>query len=201
MLESVMSPKDALREALVALCQREGGADAVADKAEVNAQNLTHIMNGVLLPSGRPRGVGPQLAEKLERAFPGWASPQRLIHSGEGVAHDKNLKEFTVPHLFDWGEVMADKMPTEFRTIAPDDALAPRLRTGQVVTFDRNLSPRAGDAVLLTDRTGSNHIRLFRPVVGRWEAHALQPDWPVMDSERDGLKVVAVLTGVQARWG
>lgn len=96
---------------------------------------------------------------------------------------------------------MAANMPTEFRTFAPDDALAPRLRAGQVVTFDRSLSPRAGDAVLLEDRTGARHIRIYRPVVGRWEAHALQPDWPVMDSERDGLVALAVLTAVSARWG
>ena len=50
-------------------------------------------------------------------------------------------------------------------------------------------------------RTGARHIRVYRPVVGRWEAHALQPDWPVMDSERDGLVALAVLTAVSARWG
>lgn len=132
---------------------------------------------------------------------PGWSADGTRYPLGVGVAHDLTQDLGTVPPLVVWGELMADHMPTEFRSTAPDDALAPRLRAGQVFTVDTQLQPRAGDGVLLKDRTGAIHLRVFRPVVGRWEAHALQPDWPVMDSERDGLMVLAVLTGVQARWG
>lgn len=119
-----------------------------------------------------------------------------------GVAHRLTLHEFKVPPLITWEALMTENVtPDEYRTHASNDALAPRLRAGGVLTLDRRLEPRAGDGVLLRDRTGALHLRIYRPVVGRWEAHATHPDYPAMDSERDGLQVLAVLTSVDQRWG
>ena len=71
-----MTPKEAAIHALKALCGRvEGGYVAVADAANVSAENLAQILAGTKLPSGEPRGVGPKVAQALERAFPGWATP------------------------------------------------------------------------------------------------------------------------------
>ncbi|MGR2663658.1 hypothetical protein ACUXVY_18900 [Chromobacterium haemolyticum] len=39
----------------------------VARQSDTNEAYLSHILNGVLLPSGRPRGVGHALARKLEQ--------------------------------------------------------------------------------------------------------------------------------------
>lgn len=44
----------------------------MAEKARVSADNLWQIINGIKLPSGNPRGVGPQLRGKLTAAFPHW---------------------------------------------------------------------------------------------------------------------------------
>jgi hypothetical protein len=75
LLESRMHRKDVGRARLEQLSREEHGYANVARIAGVSADNLWQILNNTPLPSGRPRGLGDQLAEKLERAFgkpPGW---------------------------------------------------------------------------------------------------------------------------------
>lgn len=67
-----MDAKDPMVKALFELCKREGGHESVADHAKLSAQNLWQIINGTKLPSGRPRGVGPKLRDKLSAAYPDW---------------------------------------------------------------------------------------------------------------------------------
>lgn len=68
-----MGTEDPFVTALRALCEREdGGYQAVAEKAHVSADYLWQIINGVKLPSGNERGVGPKLRNKLSSAFPNW---------------------------------------------------------------------------------------------------------------------------------
>lgn len=69
-----MQDVDLLIAALRALCAREGGYKMVAERSRVNPDNLWQILNGTKLPSGKPRGVGAKLREKLDAAFPGWLS-------------------------------------------------------------------------------------------------------------------------------
>lgn len=66
---------DPLVKALRSLVEREGGAVALADTIEVNDQSIYQILKGVLLPSGKPKGVGPNLRKKLDAKYPGWISP------------------------------------------------------------------------------------------------------------------------------
>lgn len=62
-----------LIERLKALARAQGGPEAVAEASGVSAENLKQIISGTKLPSGQPRGVGPGLQAKLDKAFPGWA--------------------------------------------------------------------------------------------------------------------------------
>jgi len=65
---------DQYAKALKRLCDTHGGYNKVADAAGVNGQTLYQITTGVTLPSGNPRGVGPNLRKKLSAAFPLWLS-------------------------------------------------------------------------------------------------------------------------------
>lgn len=69
-----MTPKEHLIASLTALCAREGGHVVVADEIQANDQTIWQIINGVKLPSGNPRGVGPGLQAKLDARYPGWAN-------------------------------------------------------------------------------------------------------------------------------
>lgn len=44
----------------------------VAERANVNADNLYQVARGIRLKSGRPRSLGRDVLEKLDAAFPGW---------------------------------------------------------------------------------------------------------------------------------
>jgi len=60
--------------ALQSLCDKEGGFKVVADAIGVNNQSIYQILTFVKLPSGRPKGIGPQLREKLDARYPGWSN-------------------------------------------------------------------------------------------------------------------------------
>ena len=68
-----MTPKEQLIESLRLLCEREGGHATVADAIASSEQTLWQIVNGVKLPSGEPRGVGPNLQKRLDARYPGWS--------------------------------------------------------------------------------------------------------------------------------
>ena len=59
--------------ALIKLCEARGGHVKVAEAIESSAATIQQIITGVALPSGNPRGVGPNLRRRLEEAYPGWA--------------------------------------------------------------------------------------------------------------------------------
>ena len=68
-----MTPKEQLIESLRLLCEREGGHATVADAIASSEQTLWQIVNGIKLPSGEPRGVGPNLQKRLDARYPGWS--------------------------------------------------------------------------------------------------------------------------------
>lgn len=104
--------------------------------------------------------------------------------------------------LLAWGSLMLmEAVLRQFRVAMPDDSMAPRLRQGQVARFDRDLEARPGDAVLVQDDHGRTYVRMYRERrPGLWEAHPVNDAYQSLDSERDGLQLVAVLTGVDGRW-
>nr|WP_315471731.1 hypothetical protein [uncultured Rhodoferax sp.] len=73
-MENIKSPDVA---ALQALCDKEGGYKVVAKAIGVNDQSIYQIVSGVLLPSGRPKGVGPGLKDKLNARYPDWSGPRK----------------------------------------------------------------------------------------------------------------------------
>lgn len=94
-------------------------------------------------------------------------------------------------------------LPPTFRVAAVDDSMAPRVKAGEVVEFAVGEAPRPGDGVLVRDSTGALYFRIYRQRrPGAWEAHPVNDAFQALESERDGLSVVAVLVGVpQQRWG
>jgi hypothetical protein len=65
---------DPLVAALRVLVEREGGWVAVGDAIGHNDQSIYQILKGIRLPSGKPKGVGPNLRKKLDTHYPGWLS-------------------------------------------------------------------------------------------------------------------------------
>lgn len=83
-----MDATDPFVEALKRLCRQEGGHQAVADRAHVSAANLWQILAGTKLPSGKSRGVGPNLREKLNAAFPAWVQGGLIVDESHRIGAD-----------------------------------------------------------------------------------------------------------------
>lgn len=130
------------------------------------------------------------------------ASPNGGMEGATLQAQEMSPPRYRVLPTIRWEDLMTrEELPDLFATPAPDDSMAPRVREGQLVTLERGLEPRGGDGVLVKDRDGHTYLRLYRPRrPGIWEAHALNPDYQSLDSERDGLVVLAVIVAVHARW-
>jgi len=109
-----------------------------------------------------------------------------------------------VPPRMTWEELMKKTdLPTTFRVTLNDDALAPRLRSGDFVELTTNIEPGAGDGVLIQDAHGNRFVRIYRlRRPGVWSAAAPNEAYESMDGERDGLTVLAVVTGEgrSGRW-
>lgn len=95
---------DPFVKALADLCEREGGYAFVADKAKVNADGLWQILNGVKLPSGNPRGVGPGTRKKITAAYPDWLDARKSISNphhanGDSAQFATELVANNLPYL------------------------------------------------------------------------------------------------------
>lgn len=86
--------------------------------------------------------------------------------------------------------------------VVPDDAMEPRARPGQFAYFDPDLTPRAGDGVLVVDARGRTCFRLFRPgpTPGQWYAVAINPRFAELDGGSLGLCVIGVYVGLRGRF-
>lgn len=89
-----------------------------------------------------------------------------------------------------------------FVVVAPDDSMEPIILKGSRVILDRTLTARNKDIVLIEDSAGEWYLRTYRQAPNaRWGAKAENTDYDPMDSERDGLRVLAVFDGYHGRRG
>lgn len=76
-------------QALRRLVERvSGGTKEIAGATGLSAANLEQIVKGVVNPSGRPRGVGPQTRDALSRVYPNWLSPD--TNADKSIDLEKN---------------------------------------------------------------------------------------------------------------
>lgn len=114
-----------------------------------------------------------------------------------GVAHALSLTAFDTPPTLTWEGLMQSKeLPAAFVLALPDDALAGLFHAGTRVVFERSAQPKIGRPVLVQDRDGLRWVRIYGNVRGsRWQALATGAGHATLDSEADGLVLLAA-----ARW-
>lgn len=117
-----------------------------------------------------------------------------LMNPGSGMAQLMSLSAADDPPLITWGEIMQNKLPERFILQLPDDALAPNTPAGTAVIFaNGNEPPEPGVGILVEDRFGARYVRIYRPGVGGgWSAYARNDNFPTLDAEKHGLKILAV---------
>lgn len=90
--------------------------------------------------------------------------------------------------------MQSEELPAQFVVVVPDDALAPNMKRGVSVVFERSERAEPGECVLVRDRAGAKYIRRYaQGPGGTWEAQALDGAYLTLRSDRDGLQVLAVM--------
>jgi hypothetical protein len=199
------------------LIQEFGTLESVAVAAETTAVYLSQLRRGAIdRKTGRPREMGTAIARRLEVGCnkpPGWMdapeAPSWAAHEPppspyDLQSHPLRLQPVSNSPRINWGdEQMVDTLPATFSVAMPDDSMAPRVRRGDVIRFNRDLAPRPGDGVLLRDNQGGWFFRIYRESrPGAWEAHPLNEAYQPIDGPTNQLQILAVLTGIEEqRWG
>lgn len=209
---------DPLVQALQRLLEREGGHVSVGDAAGINDQSLYQIAN--CKPdskTGKPKGVGPSIRNRLSERYPGWHLPPitgtASITLGAvtaqatatahpptpGVAHGESLLIHTVTSLKSVEDVLSAKtLEEEFRFALPDDAMAPDHPRGLHIIFSTTRPAKPGRLVLV--QIGDDQLQVRRYTQGRTADHWLAvPDQPrgyaSYDSAVDNLRIRGVMRG------
>ena len=124
--------------------------------------------------------------------------PIALLGGEVRVAQSVSLDNATIPSqeppTLVWRELKMKVLPPVFRVAMPDGAMAPAAEAGWVVEFETSDTAQPGDGVLVKDSSGGVYFRRFTQARGGgWEATPIDAAYLTLDSERDGLTVIAKL--------
>lgn len=112
------------------------------------------------------------------------------------VAHNLSQLRETMPlERLDWGALMGD-LPATFELELLDDAMGPDFPLGSIVRLSTKAQPKAGWPVLVVDKDGNAYLRDYVQGRGGFTATARARGYKALDSDADGLRVLAVLSGV-----
>lgn len=150
----------------------------------------------------RATGVSSAGAQKAERLY--GASVSWILHGEHPPARGKSITQHAIPsgltvetQLLEWGTAVGD-LPEFFRLAMPDNAMAPDAEMGWEVEFARGKNARPGEGVLVEDSSGERYFRMYRKGRGdNWEAHATSQGYLPLESDRDGLEILAVMKFVR----
>jgi len=185
------------QENLDRLIEEAGGVTALALLLDTHKSHLSAMRNG-------SRGVGDELAERMESVMDkgaGWMDQQ---HAPEGVivppvAHDMSLPKHSDALLeITWESLMGNVPDSLFVLALRDDALAPDFPRGTAVVWSKTREPRPGRLVLIRDQHGQHHARIVHQgtAPGSWTAIATRRGFADFDPAADGVLVLAAHKGV-----
>jgi hypothetical protein len=114
------------------------------------------------------------------------------------VAHDASHRPFDHPLLTRELMMKMGELPARFTFVLDDDAMGEHGRAGTEVLFHAAGAAKVGAGVLVHDKNKALHVR--RKAQGRSDTHwiAVAPNrmFRDLDSEADGLTILAVWRGV-----
>lgn len=173
----------------------------LAARAGVSPGTIGNIESGYRKEPRQLLAIAAALGVNAEwlQSGRGVRQAQLILHP---VAHDLSQAQPSVdaPHL-KWEDLMqgSEHLPAVYTLEVLDDSMAPLLNPGDRAEFDRTAAISSSRRrVLVRDNAGNHYIREYRERrPGIWQAVALNQAYLPLDSEADGLQVVAVMVGVK----
>lgn len=211
-LMRAMKTVEEVRLDRLAWVMRERGYNiqALADAIQRSHSQVSQLLSRAKhSTTGRPRTIGRDLARDMEAKLglpvgildtPIADSVGKVTEPEQQyrVAQPLSQAGLTVTRKpLSWRELMRlEDLPVVFEALLPDDAMGPELPAGMKVEFDTRETPVFGDKILVRDAKGDLHLRLYKQAPGGgWEAPATNRAFLDMLPERDGLTIMAVMTG------
>lgn len=154
--------------------------------------------DGVMVPGGALRLAEPP-GNWMQTHQPSGGIQMR--ERGVSLAQDlSQVRLSNVPVLIDWSQTLESPLPARFMLELRDDAMAvsdpPSMRPGDFAMFSPSSAASPGDVVLVADKEDNVYIRRFQQrTPTRWMAVARNDAYVALDSERDGLRILAVQIG------
>ena len=159
-----------------------------------------------LWKSGGTKTLKGDSAAGLE-ALTGWSAtwwatgkgPREANPPSRGVAQDLSQARPTVSlSQVTWEQLNMGHRPDQpFELEVIDGAFGSEIPAGSVMRLDPHRQPRGGWPALVRDRAGRHYLRDFQEGAGgKWQAVARVRGFAPLDSDLDGLEVVAVMKGV-----
>lgn len=156
------------------------------------------------VPTSRYEAIAESLNVKVDDLLRDrWTSSQ---YAPEGVivhpvAQESSHPKFEdVPTTIAWEHILSRPLQREFQTVMPDASMEPDVPRGARIICITGVDPLPGDWALVADAHGHLYLREIRQLrPGLWQAHARNPAFLALDSERDALRVVAIFDGMRGR--
>ena len=96
---------------------------------------------------------------------------------------------------------MTGTLPESFTLVLRDDSLGDQGAKGNIAEFSTKVAPIEGRGVLFKDQEGNTYVRIYQVRRGKhWVAISRSSAYAPLDSEADGLEVMAVMVGVKWAW-
>lgn len=187
------------------LVAEAGSAAALARLAHTSESYLSQIRNQLTTAKGTPRGVGDDLAAKLERAMGkpnGWmdeshqvATEDQAVYNAEPGPELRSLRPLiSWVQAGEWTEIASDfalgdaedLLPCPVRCSADTfvlrvrgESMEPKFHDGELIFVDPQVAPVSGRYVVV--RLEDSQEATFKQLIieeGHQYLKALNPDWP-----------------------
>ena len=187
------------------LVAEAGSAAALARLAKTSESYLSQIRNQLTTPKGTPRGVGDDLAAKLEQAMGkpnGWMDETHRVATEDHAPYNAEPgPELRGLHPLiswvqagEWAEIAGNFVLGDAEDLLPcpvrcstdtfvlrvrGESMEPKFHDGDLIFVDPQVSPDSGKYVVV--RIEDSHEATFKQLIvegDRQYLKALNPDWP-----------------------